>query len=146
MTLFTTDHTLLTLELTTVPLVPIKLPLMPAALLHKVNNSDYVIIEINEENNSIFFNKFLFIKILATIKNALRQEESKLFAAFGNVLANDADQALWLAPICSNAGCEPSAQCDAVQNTFVSGLHYRVFFQNTGFIQAPQKKVIEEIM
>jgi len=78
----------------------------------------------------------------AIIKNALRQEETKLFAAFGNVLADDADQALWLAPICSNAGCEPSAQCDVAQNTFVSGLHYRVFYQNTGFIQAPQKKIV----
>ncbi|CAG5086791.1 Oidioi.mRNA.OKI2018_I69.PAR.g11355.t1.cds [Oikopleura dioica] len=77
----------------------------------------------------------------ALIKNALRQQESKLFAAFGNVLADAEDQSLWLAPICSNDNCEPSAQCDVSQNTFVSGLHYRIFYQNTGYIQAPQKKV-----
>lgn len=131
MMLSTTDLILSTLESITGLLVLIKLQLILAAVLHKVNL----------KSRKKFYLINIFIEIVAIIKNALRQEETKLFAAFGNVLADDADQALWLAPICSNAGCEPSAQCDVAQNTFVSGLHYRVFYQNTGFIQAPQKKV-----
>lgn len=63
-----------------------------------------------------------------------------VIASWGD--SDETEDEKWVNIICSPENCAPQDCLDGVRTQFVSGIHFEIYYQNTGNVLAPQAKVV----